>query len=231
MTEPSLWWAALIAGLLGGGHCVGMCGGIVSSLTMALPPGRRQPRQITGMLLGYNLGRISSYIIAGLIAGSLGQLLGQSWMGLAMGLRALAAVMLILMALYIGRWWSGLIHIEMLGKGLWRKIEPLGRRLFPVRHGGQAFLLGSLWGWLPCGLVYSMLIMALSSGSGLYGALIMLAFGIGTLPTLMVTGLMADHLRTALRHPLWRHLAALVLLLFALWQLFPLWHHIAEASH
>lgn len=230
MIEQSLWSAALIAGLLGGGHCIGMCGGIVSSLTMALPPGRREPRQITGMLLGYNLGRISSYIVAGFIAGSLGQLLGQSWMGVAMGLRALAALMLVLMALYIGRWWSGLIHIETLGKGLWQRIEPLGRRLFPVRHGGQAFLLGSLWGWLPCGLVYSMLIMALSSGSGLYGALIMLAFGLGTLPTLLVTGFMADRLRAALRHPIWRHLAALILLLFALWQLAPLWFQLTGTS-
>lgn len=213
---------ALIAGLLGGGHCIGMCGGIVSALSFALPPSRRHPARIAALMLSYNIGRISSYILAGLLVGGLGQLLVGQLQPITTLLGWLATLMLILMAFYIGQWWMGLTRVEAIGKHLWRYLEPLGRRLMPVSHPGQALLIGLIWGWLPCGLVYSMLLLALSSGSSVNGGLLMLAFGLGTLPTLLVTGGLARQLTALLRQTLWRQLSALLLLGFAIWQALPL---------
>lgn len=213
---------ALIAGLLGGGHCIGMCGGIVSALSFALPPSRRHPARIAALMLSYNIGRISSYILAGLLVGGLGQLLVGQIQPLTTLLGWLATLMLVLMAFYIGQWWTGLTRVEALGKHLWRYLEPLGRRLMPVSHPGQALAIGLIWGWLPCGLVYSILLLTLSSGSSLNGGLLMLAFGLGTLPTLLVTGSLARQLTSLLRQPLWRQLSALLLLGFAIWQALPL---------
>lgn len=213
---------ALIAGFLGGGHCIGMCGGIVSALTFALPPSKRHPARIASLMLMYNLGRISSYTLAGALAGHLGQLLISNLQTMASFLGWLAVIMLVLMACYLGRWWQGLTRVEALGKYLWRFLEPLGRRLMPVTHPGQALLIGMIWGWLPCGLVYSMLILALSSGSAWQGAALLLAFGLGTLPTLLLTGALARQVTGFFRQTLWRQVSALLILSFAIWQALPL---------
>ena len=146
---------ALLAGFLGGGHCIGMCGGIVSALSFALPPSQRHPLRILSLMLAYNLGRITSYSLAGVLAGLLGKGLVEQLPQLTYFLRWLAVLILVLMALYIGRWWQILIKAEVAGKFLWRYLEPLGRKLMPVTHPGQALLIGAVWGWLPCGLVYS----------------------------------------------------------------------------
>ncbi|WP_114418076.1 sulfite exporter TauE/SafE family protein [Marinospirillum perlucidum] len=213
---------ALIAGFLGGGHCIGMCGGIVSALSFALPPSQRHPVRIASLMLMYNLGRLISYTLAGALVGGLGQLLIHSLEPVRNLLSGLAVIMLLLMAFYIGQWWQGLTRVEALGRHLWHFLEPLGRRLMPVTHPLQALSIGLIWGWLPCGLVYSMLILALSSGSALHGGALLLAFGLGTLPTLLVTGALARQVTEFLRRPLWRQLSACLLMAFAVWQALPL---------
>jgi uncharacterized protein len=210
--------AAFAFGLLGGAHCIGMCGGIMSALTFAVPPSMRSVPRLSGLLLGYNLGRIASYMVAGALVASLGTLLAlSSQAGIA--LQIVAAVMLILMALYIADWWKGLLRVEAVGKRLWRHLEPLGRRLMPVVKIPQAVGLGAIWGWLPCGLVYSMLAWSLAMADPLQGAALMGAFGLGTLPALLVTGLAARQLGALIRHPATRSVAALSIIAFALWQL------------
>jgi hypothetical protein len=182
--------AASLAGLLGGTHCVGMCGGIVGALTSGLSGGVRDSRaRLVAAQLAYNAGRIGSYGVAGLLAGLLGRT--ATTLDLTGGFPVggiIAAVIMILLGLYLGGWWPALQWLERLGTTVWRHIEPLGRRFIPVRHPGQALLLGLVWGWLPCGLVYSVLALALASGSALEGGAIMLAFGAGTLPTLLAVG-------------------------------------------
>ncbi|MHB0776316.1 sulfite exporter TauE/SafE family protein [Halomonas sp. WWR20] len=215
--------AAFVFGLFGGAHCIGMCGGIMSALTFAVPPSMRHPARLTGLLLGYNLGRIFSYMLAGTLVALLGSLLGHAMDTLALALRVLAAVMLILMALYIANWWKGLTRIEALGRHLWRRIEPAGRRLMPVVKVPQAMALGAIWGWLPCGLVYSMLAWSLAEADPLLAAALMGAFGLGTLPALLATGVAARQMATLIRHPATRTLAASVIILFAMWQLWHLW--------
>ncbi|WP_111413221.1 sulfite exporter TauE/SafE family protein [Billgrantia lactosivorans] len=216
--------AAFVFGLLGGAHCIGMCGGIMSALTFAVPPSMRSPARLSGLLLGYNLGRILSYTIAGAAAAALGTVVALT-PAARLGLQLFAAVMLILMALYIANWWKGLLRVEALGRHLWRHLEPVGKRLMPVVKIPQAIGLGAVWGWLPCGLVYSMLAWSLAMAEPLRGAALMAAFGLGTLPSLLVTGLAARQLGTLIRHPATRTLAALAIIAFALWQLTTLLPH------
>ncbi|MFN3579665.1 MAG: sulfite exporter TauE/SafE family protein [Pseudomonas sp.] len=212
-----LFLTALALGLLGGGHCIGMCGGLMGALTMAIPAEQRKGWNVWKLLLGYNLGRICSYALAGALLGSLGWLAQD--MGLGMLLRTLAGLMMIAMGLYLANWWAGLTRIERLGRGLWRHIEPHARRLIPVSNPRQSFLLGTLWGWLPCGLVYSTLIWTSSHGSAPLAAALMLTFGLGTLPTLMATGLAAQRMTAILRRRSVRVTAALLVILFGIWTL------------
>ncbi len=216
---------AFIVGLLGGVHCVGMCGGIVGVLTFGLPPEKRNSAlTILPYQFAYNLGRLISYGIAGAIMGGLGMMLGQliPLYQLQQILYGFAGVFMILLGLYLGGWWSGLIRIEKLGGPVWRAIEPLAKKLLPIRHPGQALVLGLAWGWVPCGLVYSVLIWSVSSGGVLEGAGLMLAFGLGTLPNLLAMGFAATALSRWSRDIRVRRLAGAIVILFgcyALWQL------------
>ncbi|MCQ4346579.1 sulfite exporter TauE/SafE family protein [Pseudomonas stutzeri] len=207
--------SALILGLLGGGHCIGMCGGLMGALTLAIPAEQRQRR--LQLLLAYNLGRIASYGLAGLLLGAAGWALANG--PAATVLRVLAGLLLIAMGLYLAGWWSGLTRIEGAGRLLWRQVEPLARGLLPVRNAPRALLLGGLWGWLPCGLVYSTLLWAASQGDALDSALLMLAFGLGTLPVLLATGLAAERLTALLRRRGVRIAGGLLVILFGIWTL------------
>jgi len=214
--------SAFVVGLLGGVHCVGMCGGIVAALTFGLPAERRQRiADMLPFLLAYNAGRIASYTLAGALMGGAGSLLAQL-MPVQVAQRALlvlAAVFMVAMGLYLAGWWVGLGRLERAGGVLWRRLEPYGRRLMPVRRPGQALALGLLWGWLPCGLVYSALVWAVSAGGAWQGAALMLAFGLGTLPNLLLMGAAAGSLARLTRQRWVRQAAGGAVLLFGLWTL------------
>lgn len=207
--------SALIIGLLGGGHCLGMCGGLMGALTMAIPPEQRARR--LRLLLAYNLGRILSYACAGLLLGLAGWAVART--PFASALRVVAGLLLVVMGLYLAGWWSGLTRIEGLGRGLWKHIQPIASRLLPVASVPRALLLGTLWGWLPCGLVYSTLLWATSQGSAIDSALLMLAFGLGTLPVLLATGLAAERITALLRKRSVRVAGGVLVILFGLWTL------------
>ncbi len=190
----SIFPALFLVGLLSGGHCVGMCGGIVGALALQQPgsqPGG-QPRSQPAWLLhlAYNAGRISSYAMAGAIAGAVGSLshVGGTTQWLQQALYVAANVMLVAMGLYLIGMTRVLAPIERAGQSLWRRIQPASSRFLPARSVAQALPLGLLWGWLPCGLVYSALVSAMATGSSLRGAAAMLAFGLGTLPNLLLAG-------------------------------------------
>lgn len=218
LSEISLL-SALLVGFFGGVHCVGMCGGIVGALSFGLPESvRGRPAGAWPFHSAYNLGRITSYTLAGALAGGLGAgLLRLTEIHQAQQvLQAIAALFMCALGLYLGGWWSGLVHVERLGGRLWRRVEPLGRRLLPVASPSRAFALGLVWGWLPCGLVYSVLIWSLAAGSALQGAQLMLAFGLGTLPNLLLMGVLAARLGSFVRRPWPRRVAGGLVLAFAL---------------
>lgn len=189
--------AAFAAGLLGGVHCVGMCGGIAASLSA----GSSGP--LPRRLAAFNSGRIGSYAVAGAIAGSLGglaQAAGAETV-LRTALFVAAQVMVILIGLYIAGWSAAIARFERLGAGLWRRLDPLRRRLFPIDTDARALGAGAVWGWIPCGLVYGMLPMAAVSGGALQGAAVLAAFGIGTVPGLVLAGSAARALAGVRREP------------------------------
>ncbi len=186
--------AALTLGLFSSIHCLGMCGGIIGALTMSLAPevrGRRN--RVAVYVTMYNLGRVLSYGLIGLAAGLVGQGLSGSLQpahGFSV-LRILATVLVIGAGLYLAGWFPRFAAIERIGAPVWKRLEPLGRRLLPVRSLGQAFLFGTVWGWLPCGMVYSAVLLAIGQGRVLEGGLFMAAFGVGTLPSVAGAGTVA----------------------------------------
>ncbi len=215
--------SAFIVGLLGSTHCLGMCGGIVSALTFGVRADlRRSPWTLGPYLFAYNAGRISSYVVAGVTAGALGAgafgVLPSSASRWAVKL--VTGGFMIALGLYLAGWWPGLQTLEKWGGVLWRRIEPLGRKLLPVDHPLKALAFGLVWGWLPCGMVYAMLAWALTSGSAERGALLMLAFGLGTLPMLLSIGAAAEWLKDVVRQPWARRGAGLIVLLFGLFTIF-----------
>ena len=189
--------AAFAAGLLGGVHCVGMCGGIAGALAASArgSPWRR--------IAAFNLGRIGSYAAAGAIAGGVGvaaQAFGPA-ATLQVALFVVAHVLVVLMGLYVAGWGGAIIRLESAGSALWRRIEPLRRAFFPIDTDVRALGAGAVWGWVPCGLVYGMLPLAAASDGVARGAFVLAAFGAGTLPGLLLAGRAARALAAARRTP------------------------------
>jgi sulfite exporter TauE/SafE len=174
-------------------------------------------------VLAFNLGRIASYMVAGAMAGLLGSIPALIHVTTLQSIGYwLANVLLIALGLTLMNLWHGLARVESLGLWMWRRVQPLIRRFLPVETMWQAAALGSLWGWVPCGMVYSVLMTALLTGSALNGALVMLAFGLGTLPLLFSMGLLGTLLQANLQKPSVRLVAGLVVLSFGLLGMFRL---------
>ncbi|ALO35169.1 hypothetical protein CMT41_10885 [Colwellia sp. MT41] len=228
-------FSAFIIGLLGSGHCLAMCGGITTMLTSAIKPTHLARAKNTSpgdipvtvnlapsncspatsrlnLVFFYHIGRIASYCLIGAIVGFTGSIAAKNIGVPIAGLRLLAAVFLILLGLYIGQWLLWLNRIESLGKGLWGFISPLAKHVIPVDNSKKALGLGALWGWLPCGLVYSTLTWALASGSSLTGAAIMLFFGLGTLPALVALSLGIGSIKKLLVNHIFRKIMAISLI-------------------
>lgn len=225
MTHDDLTLISIfIMGLLSGVHCMGMCGGIVSALALGSQQ-QNSTRQTLLIQLLYNLGRISSYTIAGLIMGWLGAITTQSVAShtLHQSLQTLSGIILILMGLYLANWWRILTRLEQVGAYLWRRIEPFARRLIPIKSPRHAIAVGMLWGWLPCGLVYSMLTLSLTSASASQGALVMLLFGLGTLPNLLAMGVMAVSLQRFLKQPVLKSIAGIFVAGFGMYLILDVW--------
>ncbi len=216
-------FSAFLAGLLGSVHCIGMCGGIIGMLTMNLSTEVRQSfTRLIPYLLTYNLGRISSYVIAGILIGWLGDQFSDHipLENPRMVAKWVTGIFMIALGLYISSWWQVLTYLEKIGAILWRKIEPFGRKFLPVKNPLQALGLGLVWGWLPCGLVYGILFLALATGSAWEGGWIMFAFGLGTLPMLLVIGTTAQWFTKFTRSLLVRSIAGLMIILFGIMILF-----------
>jgi len=184
--------AAFLAGLLGSAHCLGMCSGI--SGLFAIRSATRSVRGQLPVALVYNLGRIASYAILGAVVATFGSALLRAIPTIAGPMRLAGGILIVLIGMQIAFEWRFLEPLERMGARLWEKVSPLAKGLIPIVSWRQAIGLGLLWGLLPCGLVYSVLLIAATSADIPSGALIMIAFGLGTLPAMLATGLGAIRL-------------------------------------
>lgn len=198
MNQEITFLTLFLLGFFGGTHCVGMCGGLSSAFALQLPPHLNR----IGLIALLNLGRISSYVVIGLLVGLVGQV------GISLddtravqnGLYIAANVLLLLLGLYLAGISTAATKIEGIGKPIWKRLNPLLNKLLPIKSVPACFGVGVLWGWLPCGLVYSASLYALGSGNALHGGLYMLAFALGTLPNLLAMGIFAAQLKTFLQN-------------------------------
>lgn len=226
-TSVAPYLAAFMIGFLGGGHCIGMCGGVMAALSFAIPAD--QPVKRWRVLLSYNIGRIFSYVLIGALAGGIGFQLS-SGHGLSI-LRIIAGILLIAMGLYLANWWRGLSYLESLGGVLWRRLQPLGKSLMPVKSSRSALMLGMLWGWLPCGLVYTALAYGLARASMAESAGVMLAFGLGTLPAVLASGVFAERIKHLMQLQRFRITMALLIMAFGVWTLWGTYQHTQHMGH
>ena len=243
VTALTLPLTALTTGFLGSVHCLGMCGGVSGTIALgaATPPrlrnhgttlsigipivaDRRTPQLLSASetnVLAFNGGRIASYMIAGAMAGSIGGVISQGWvlsetMSARTGLFLLANLMIVATGLYLMGLPQLLAPLERAGGVIWRHVSPQIKKLLPLNTAPRAALFGMLWGWIPCGMVYAMLLSAMSAGSGAAGMLTMLAFGLGTLPAMIAAGWAAGGIRQWTRDSRVRMVAGAVIVAMGL---------------
>lgn len=213
MNEATTIVGALLAGLLGSVHCMGMCGGIAGAIGAG-----QNTRKLSWALL-YNLGRIGSYALAGALAGGASFALGSAinlpfW---SMITRGLTGAILILIGLNIALGWRLPSLLENAGSRVWALLSPTARRLLSSRSAAGMLGLGALWGWLPCGLTYTMLLAAAGTGQVAEGSLLMLAFGAGTLPAMVAAGAAAGTLQRFTRSRNVRLASGALLVILGAW--------------
>lgn len=222
MEFAGVYVSALFVGLLGGMHCIGMCGGISSALGFAVDS--KSGRKNWPMLIAYNSGRLFSYTLLGLFVGLLSQQLSthahHSMSGHGIQLtRIFAGLLLIAMSLYLSGLWYGLRVLEKAGHLVWKRIQVYGKNLLPLSSVPQAFALGILWGWMPCGLIYSALAYSAAQSNFLVSGGTMFFFGVGTLPAVLASGIFAVKIKQILQKKNLRQVFALALFVFGVWTL------------
>lgn len=206
---------AFLLGLFSTVHCIAMCGSVIGALTLSLPNEIRESQaKMFPYVFNYNLGRLLSYGAAGALMGLLSLSLvivnGHSV------LHYLSIIIMVAMGLYLAGWFPRFAYMERMGAPIWRWLQPIGQKLLPVRKLSQAFFLGIVWGWLPCGLVYAALAVAATTGDPVKGAFVMLAFGAGTLPAVMGAGLFTGFLSAMARVKNLRKIAGTLIIAMAL---------------
>ncbi|CAA0090541.1 Uncharacterised protein [Zhongshania aliphaticivorans] len=247
--EALSYSAAFLLGLVGSPHCVGMCGGIAGLLgASTTSPITAKTQNIIARSFAANsaqsiyygllfqLGRIASYAFLGAILGGsvalVGAIADPQLMSVSKIMRILASIMLVVMALSIAGWSHVAMALEKLGGRLWHLIQPLSKRFIPIDTASKAIAVGALWGFLPCGLIYSALAWTSLSGSSSQSALLMACFGLGTAPAVLSIGSLSGGLRSALNKPLTRYGFAALLLLLALYPMYTLFlQHSETPSH
>tara|TARA_R110002049_G_scaffold49267_5_gene141164 strand:- start:2881 stop:3591 length:711 start_codon:yes stop_codon:yes gene_type:complete len=222
MIDAAQAGSAFLLGLSGAGHCLGMCGGIAAALNL----GNARTPAIT---IAYHAGRIASYTTLGALLGLAAASIDiTAW---TIGLRYLAGVLLIGMGLYIGNWWRGMALLERGGARLWQPVQRLSGRWLPLRRWPQGFALGLCWGLMPCGLIYSSLAWAATAQNAATSALMMLLFGLGTLPAMLTTSFGADRLQKLLRQRGLKVVIALLLIGSGVWTLYLTASHSGHGEH
>lgn len=210
ITQSADFITALLMGMAGAGHCLVMCGGIASAMGVNTRPHH---------IWLYNLGRVCSYMFIGALVGGAIGFFAPDGAHTTIVLRWLAVFFLLLLGLYFTGWFAGLVYLEKAARPIWQKIQPLAVKLRNKPNSFATFFAGAVWGWLPCGMVYSALSWAALSGSAGGGALTMAAFGLGTLPAMIAAGHFSQFLHRFLKARGVRTAMGILLIIYALWSM------------
>lgn len=184
--------AAFVTGLLGSAHCFGMCAGLSGLFAVNASVVSLRSQLPTAIV--YNAGRILSYAFLGILVATVGQSVVRAIPDIAAPVRLAGGLLIVIVGLQVAFGWRFLAPLEQAGATIWKRIAPAAKGLLPVTTLPKALGLGLLWGWLPCGLVYSVLLLAATTANALNGGLVMIAFGIGTMPAMIMTGISASRL-------------------------------------
>ena len=206
---------SFLLGLSSSLHCVGMCGGIISALSYspAATGDGRLPANLL-LIISYNAGRIASYSLAGVCAGLLASVVTLGGPGVAyLLLQCLASLFLLALGFHIAGFLPQLRIIETAGSYFWNLLRPLAGKFLPADNVPKSICAGMLWGWIPCGLVYSVLVWTLSSADPVKGGLYMLAFGLGTMPSMVLTGLFSKAIFNMAKKNHIRRVAGIIIVL------------------
>jgi sulfite exporter TauE/SafE len=229
MADTITFWAAFLTGIAASGHCFAMCGGMAGALGLRAQHSQHNASAITHTLM-YHGGRIGGYALAGALCGLFGSaltaILDSAKLGAA--LRIASGVLMLFIAARILLRWNGLAWLERQGAKFWTRIQPLATRQLASTHIFNAVAVGFLWGWLPCGLVYSMLLFAATSADAWQGAIIMITFGLGTLPSMLTSSLLAAQLQTAIKHTATRLVSGIALACFGIWMIVGALQHVGH---
>lgn len=176
--------AALFMGFFGSPHCLGMCGGLVAAFSLSMKD--VSPSKRRALIATYHFGRLTSYAVLGLVAG----LIGTTLLAPLMIGNSMPRILLGLVLVFVGATMLGLpflTKLERVGMRFWQFLSPIRQRVFPLNTYPRALAAGLLWGYLPCGLVYGALLIAVVAHDPLSGAALMFVFGLGTIPMLVAT--------------------------------------------
>lgn len=176
--------AAFLMGFLGSPHCLGMCGGLVAAFSLSMKD--VSPAKRRRLIATYHFGRLISYSILGLIAA----LIGTAVLEPLMIGNSTPRILLGLVLAFVGVTMLGapfLAQLERVGMRFWQFLSPIRQKVFPLNTYPRALAAGLLWGYLPCGLVYGALLIAVVARNPLGGAALMFVFGLGTVPMLVAT--------------------------------------------
>ena len=218
VVEMSEVLAAIFLGLAGSGHCLGMCGGISTAIGVGTSGSQSETRMVA-----YHFGRILSYGLLGAAMGAAAGVIDLPYWRI--GLRYAAGIMLIAMGLYTLNWWKGLVYLERAGKILWNPVQQLARPLLPANSPLQAMGLGAVWGFLPCGLVYSALTWSAMHGDAIKGAYLMGLFGLGTVPVMLTASIGAHWMTSVLKASWFKSSVGLMLIAWGVFNILMISNH------
>jgi len=208
----ALFLAAFSMGLFGSPHCLGMCGGIVTAFGLSMQHVSESKKN--GLILTYHLGRLISYSLLGLIESVIGVAIFQSIMSNSAPRIVLGAVLVLIGLAMLGL--PLFNQLEKFGMRFWQSLAPIRKKVFPIDSFGKALFAGLLWGFLPCGLVYGALMMAIAGNNIATGAALMFVFGLGTMPMLIATQKTVGMLQSSIKRFRLRQINGVIMMLSGL---------------
>ena len=226
----ALFLAAFSMGLFGSPHCLGMCGGIVTAFGLSMQ--HVSDSKKNGLILTYHLGRLISYSLLGLIASLVGVAIFQSIMSNSAPRIVLGAVLVLIGLAMLGL--PLFNQLEKVGMRFWQSLAPIRKKVFPIDSFGKALFAGLLWGFLPCGLVYGALMMAIAGNNITTGAALMFVFGLGTMPMLIATQKTVGMLQSSIKNFRLRQINGVIMMLSGLAVIFipmMMHHNHSQGSH